>query len=465
MEHKHFDILVIGFGKGGKTLAGTMGRLGKNVAMIEQSDTMYGGTCINIGCVPTKSLVHQAENRKLAAASDDEWHHQAVDTTRRLTTAMRGKNFETLDTIDTVTVITGRATFVDPKTVRVTAGDDVLILSADTIVINTGATPALPDIPGLRESSHILTSTELIDIDHLPKRLAIVGGGYVGVEFASMYAQFGSAITVLDAGSRIMPREDDDVAEAAIDILRGADVTLVQDVQVTGIRDTVDGVEISYERAGESHTLAADKVLAAVGRVPATEGLGLDLAGVRTTATGAIEVDRFLRTSQPHIFALGDVNGGPQFTYISLDDSRIVTDQLTGDGDRSTDDRKHVPYTVFMTPALSRVGLTERAAIAQGYAIKVVSKAVADLGAMPRAKIVGETRGLMKFVIDRRTDRILGAALLSVDSQELINLVTLAMRHDVTASELRDTIYIHPSSTEAFNEVLAQSPLRVTDGD
>jgi len=458
MEDTHFDLLVIGFGKGGKTLAATMGRLGKRVAMVEQSAAMYGGTCINIGCVPTKALVHHAEHP--GAGSPGERHRRAVEDTRSLTRTLRGKNFAMLDTIDSVVVITGRAEFLDPETVRVTAGDDVLEFGADTIVINTGAEPIVPPIPGLRTSAHLLTSTELIDLDHLPQRLAILGGGYVGVEFASMYAQFGSAVTVLDAGPRIMPREDDDIAAAATGILRDAGVEFVSGAHVTNVRDIGSGVEMTYEAGGRTRRLAADEVLAATGRRPATDGRGLARAGVRTTPSGAVEVDEFLRTSQPHIFAVGDVNGGPQFTYISLDDSRIITEQLIGAGRRSTRDRKFVPYTVFMTPALSRVGLTEREAVERGLPVKVVEKAVADIAGMPRAKIVGETRGLMKFVIDRETDEVLGAALLSIDSQELINAVTLAMRHGVTASELRDAIYTHPSSTEAFNEVLAAPPVR-----
>ena len=175
---------------------------------------------------------------------------------------------------------------------------------------------------------------------------------------------------------------------------------------------------------------------------------------MRTTNRGAVEVDEHLRTSQPHIFAVGDVNGGPQFTYISLDDYRIVIDQLTGSGTRSTADRIAVPYTVFMTPPLARVGLTEHQARDSGRAVKVATKPIAQIAAMPRARIVGNTRGLMKFVVDAATDNVLGAALLNVDSQELINVVALAMRHGVTATELRDGIYTHPSSTEGFNEVL-----------
>lgn len=458
MVDTHFDLLVIGFGKGGKTLAATMGRLGKRVAMVEQSARMYGGTCINIGCVPTKALVHHAEHP--GAGTPGERHRKAVADTRALTSTLRGKNFAMLDTIDTVVVITGRAEFLDPKTVRVTAGDDVLELAADTIVVNTGAVPVLPPVPGLDASAHVLTSTDLIDLDHLPKRLAVLGGGYVGVEFASMYAQFGSAVTVLDAGPRILPREDEDVAAAVTGILRDAGVEFVPGVRVTAVHDIDNGVELTYEADGRTHTLAADELLVATGRVPATEGLRLDRAGVRTTPSGAIEVDEFLHTSQPHVYAVGDVNGGPQFTYISLDDSRIVADQLTGGGRRSTLDRKFVPYTVFTSPALSRAGLTEREAVERGLPVKVSRKAVADIAGMPRAKIVGETRGLMKFVVDSVTDEVLGAALLSVDSQELINVVALAMRHGVTASELRDAIYTHPSSTEAFNEVLAAPPAR-----
>lgn len=458
MDATHFDLLVVGFGKGGKTLAATLGRQGKRVAMVEQSADMYGGTCINIGCVPTKALIHRAEHR---GAGDPVAHHrQAVEETRALTTALRGKNFAMLDTIDSVTVITGRAVFLDAKTVRVTAGEDVLDLSADTIVINTGAVPVVPDIEGLRESANVLTSADLITIDRLPRRLAVLGGGYVGVEFASMYNQFGSAVTVLDASPRIMPREDDDIVVAATTIMRDYGVQFVLGARVTRVRDVIDGVEITYEADGATRIMRADKVLVATGRTPATEGLGLERAGVRTTPTGAVAVDEFLRTSQPHIYAVGDVNGGPQFTYISLDDSRIVADQLTGRGTRSTKDRAFVPYTVFMTPPLARVGQTEREAVERGLAVKVVKKAVADIAAMPRARIVGQTRGLMKFAIDRDTDQVVGATLLSVDSQELINTVALAMRHGVTASELRDAIYTHPSATEAFNEVLGAPPVR-----
>jgi pyruvate/2-oxoglutarate dehydrogenase complex dihydrolipoamide dehydrogenase (E3) component len=211
---------------------------------------------------------------------------------------------------------------------------------------------------------------------------------------------------------------------------------------------------VAYEQDGARHTVVADVILPAVGRTPATQGLGLDAAGVQTTEDGDVLVDDHLRTSQPHIYALGDVNGGPHHTYISLDDSRIVMDQLVGDGRRSRADRVAIPQTLFMTPPLATVGLTERAARDTGHRVEIAEKPVAEIIAMPRAYAVQETRGMMKFIIDAETDLILGAALLSIDAQEVINTVALAIRHDITATELRDSVYTHPSTTEAFNEVL-----------
>jgi pyruvate/2-oxoglutarate dehydrogenase complex dihydrolipoamide dehydrogenase (E3) component len=264
-------------------------------------------------------------------------------------------------------------------------------------------------------------------------------------------------VTVLEASPRILGREDDDVAAAAEAILAGEGIEIVAGTHVTEVLDGASTATVRYEKDGRTHAVEADVVLPAAGRSPVTRDLGLDAAGVRTTAHGAVEVDEHLRTSQPHIFALGDVNGGPQFTYVSLDDSRIVLDQLLGDGRRSTTDRVAVPHTLFMTPPLATVGMTEKEARAAGLRIRIASEPVAEIVAMPRAHVVEETRGMMKFVLDAVTDEILGAALLSVDAQELINTVALAMRHGVKAADLRDAIYTHPSSTEAFNEVLFAS--------
>lgn len=455
MANLHADLLVIGFGKGGKTLAATMGRAGRRVVMVEQSDQMYGGTCINIGCIPTKALIHQASLRP-EGADPRSWYAASVESTAGLTGAMREKNFQALDSLDSVTVVTGTAAFLDDRRVEVVAGEDRLVVTAETIVVNTGADNVIPDIPGLRGSAHLVTGTDLIGAPELPRRLAVIGGGYQGMEFAAMLRRYGTEVTVLERADRILSREDGDIAQAVGRILQDDGITLRTGVRVTRVEDAAQGAVVHFETDdGVPGTIEADAVLAAAGRAPRTAELNLEAAGVHTTAHGAIQVDEHLRTNRPQIFAVGDVNGGPQFTYISLDDSRIVADQLLGEGKRSTADRVAVPYTLFMTPPLARVGMTEQQARTAGRPVRVASKAIAAMAAMPRARILGETRGLMKFVVDAETDEILGAALLSVDAQELINTVALAMRGGITASRLRDAIWTHPSSTEAFNEVLA----------
>ncbi|MEU5567416.1 FAD-dependent oxidoreductase [Micromonospora musae] len=447
------DVLIIGFGKGGKTAAATLGRAGRRVVLVEQSESMYGGTCPNVGCVPTKGLVHRSQRRRPEDPAQD-WYARSVQEVQQTREMMRRGNFDNLSSIETVTVITGRASFADPHTVTVVTGDEHLTVTADTILINTGSEPVVPDIPGLATSRYLRSSTDLIESATLPERLAIVGGGYLGIEFAAIYRRFGSQVTLLERTARILGREDDDVAAVATHILVDEGIHIVTAAQVTEVRDGDNGATIGYDKDGEQHTLEVDALLAAAGRAPATRDLNLEAAGVRTTPAGAVEVDEHLRTSQPHIFALGDVRGGPQFTYLSLDDSRIVLDQLTGEGLRSTADRI-VPHTLFMTPPLATVGMTEREARKAGHRVKIAREAVAEIVAMPRAYAVEETRGVMKFVIDAATDRILGAAILSIDAQEIINTVALAMRHGITAAELRDAVYTHPSSTEAFNEVLA----------
>ncbi|PZG18086.1 dihydrolipoyl dehydrogenase family protein [Nonomuraea aridisoli] len=450
------DVLVVGFGKGGKTVAAKLGGLGRNVVLVEQSDQMYGGTCPNVGCVPTKALVHHSRKRRPEDAPQ-EWYARSVAEVHALTSMFRAGNRDAMQSAETITLLTGRARFTGPHTVEVAQGGGHATVTADTIVINTGSEPIVPDIAGLRDSKRLVTSTDLIHSTDLPERLVIIGGGYLGLEFASIYGQFGSQVTVLEAAPEILGRLDDDVAEAALDVMRGEGVEFVTSAAVTEVRDGVAQTDVVYERDGQRHSVPADAVLAAVGRAPVIRGLDLDAAGVRTSERGGIEVDEHLRTSQPHIFALGDVNGGPQFTYISLDDSRIVLDHLVGEGRRSRADRVAIPATLFMTPPLATVGLTEREARAAGHRVRIAKQAVADIVAMPRAYVVEETRGLMKFVLDAETDEILGAALLSVDAQEIVNTIALAMRHHVTAAELRDAVYTHPSSTEALNDVLAMS--------
>lgn len=448
------DLAVIGFGKGGKTLAATLGRQGRRVVMIEQSASMYGGTCINIGCVPTKSMVYRSELLTPGGVYPDAYQ-SAVAATADLTADLRAVNFAMLDNLDSVTVLTGHARFTDPHTLQVETVDGATVtVVAQSIVVGTGSRPVLPNIFGLSTTPQAMTSTELLSLPELPERLAVLGGGYVGLEFAAMFARYGSEVTVLEHGPRILGREDPDVAACLQDILSGRGVEITTSVEVTAVTEARQVAWVTFQENRMQHAIEADAVLVALGREPVTDDLGLSEAGVETTSAGAIVVDEYLRTSQPHIFAVGDVNGGPQFTYISLDDYRVVLSQLTGDGSRSTATRTAVPYVLFTSPPLARVGLTETAALAAGMDILVATLPVAAMATVPRARIVDETEGLMKVVVDARTDKILGAALLSYDSHEVINTVALAMRHGITATELRDTIYTHPSMTEAFNQLL-----------
>jgi pyruvate/2-oxoglutarate dehydrogenase complex dihydrolipoamide dehydrogenase (E3) component len=451
------DVAVLGWGKGGKTLAGALGRAGKSVALVERSSQMYGGSCINIQCVPTKSLIHQAATRP-DGAQPAGWFAASVGRRDSLTDKLRARNHAMLADIDAVTLIDGYARFTGPHQLEVQAGADRLVIDAAAVVVNTGSLPVTPGIDGAAASARVHDSTTLQHIDPLPRRLVIVGGGYVGLEFAGMFAHFGSDVTLVDRHQQLMSGEDRDIAEAVqslleeqrVEILLGAEVT-----SVDGDDDSAD-VTVTVSSSGQGDMKrAADAVLFATGRRPATADLGLDRAGITTDDRGCIVVDEHLRTSVPDVFAIGDVNGGPQFTYISLDDYRIVLDQLTGAGVRATTDRVAVPSTTFLTPPLARVGINETRARALGLNILVGTKHVNDIAAMPRAKIVGETHGLMKVIVDAETDQILGATLFCVDAQDVINTVALAMRTRTTATQLRDAIWTHPSTTEGFNEVLA----------
>ncbi|NBD27907.1 FAD-dependent oxidoreductase [Paenibacillus glycinis] len=456
---KRYDAIIIGFGKGGKTLAAALANRGQQVAVIEQSDMMYGGTCINIGCIPTKALVHLAKQSRLKGLigfeEQAEEYREAIAKKTHLIAALRQKNFDALDSKETVTIYTGKASFASEHEVEVRLERETLTIYGENIFINTGASTIVPEIVGMRESKLVYTSTTMMELTALPRRLTIVGAGYIGLEFASMYAGFGSEVTVLDTHADLLAREDRDMAEALQDSLEKKGIAFILGVEIEAVRDTEQGAVIAYlDAEGNRREETADAVLVAAGRRPNTEGLQLGRAGVAVTGRGAVQVDERLLTTVPHIFAMGDVVGGLQFTYISLDDQRIILDHLHGHGRRTTHDRKHVPYSVFIDPPFSRVGLTEEKAIAEGYEVKIARLPAA---AIPRARLTGETEGMLKAVVDAKTDRILGCALFCADSHEMINIVQIAMETDRPYSFLRDHIFTHPSMSEALNDLFHMS--------
>jgi probable pyridine nucleotide-disulfide oxidoreductase len=450
VERLETDLLVIGWGKGGKTLARSLGSAGRRVVLVERDDAMIGGTCINIACVPTKALVHQAESRR-PGDEPDAYLARAVETRDGLVGRLREANRQLLATVDAVTLVRGQARFSGDRTVLVTSGAEVLEIVGEHVVINTGTEPRLPGIPG-ETGPRVHDSTGLQHLDRVPERLAIIGAGPIALEFAGMFARFGSAVTLVVRGASILPDEDDDVRASVEGALGDAGVRILTGAAIERIDD--DGAAATVVTSAGA--VPADAVLLATGRTPVTAALDLAAGGIAADERGFVTVDDRLRTSADGVWAVGDVNGGQQRTPISLDDHRIVLAQLTGDGSRSRADRVAVPTTTFMTPPLARVGITEREARARGLDVLVAAKPVAQIAAMPRPKAVGETHGIIKLVVDARTDLVLGAALHTIDAQEVINLVALAMRTGVTAAELRDGIWTHPSSTEALNEVLAE---------
>ena len=417
---QRYNAIIIGFGKGGKTLAAYLADQGQSVAIVERSDKMYGGTCINIACIPTKTLVYEAH--KSLCRGERSFEEKAADYRRAIarknevTGFLRGKNYAMLADRDNVDVITGTASFVSPHEVEVKTADKTLLLSGERIFINTGGETVIP------------------------------------LEFASFYAEFGSRVTILERGSRFLAREDADVADSVRKALENKGVTIITGASASAVRDAGDEAEVRFILDGTEQALPADAILLATGRRPLTAGLNLEAAGVKTTEQGAIAVDERLQTSVPHIWALGDVKGGPQFTYISLDDFRIVRDALYGEGKRVASDRDPA-YTVFMDPPLGRVGLTEQAARDKNLDIKV---AVLPAAAIPRARLMGETTGMLKAVVDAKTGTILGCALHCADAGEMINVVETAIRAGKDYTFLRDMIYTHPSMTEALNDLLSK---------
>ena len=453
-----FDVIIIGFGKGGKTLAAEFAKRGRKVAIVERSDKMYGGTCINIGCIPTKTLVHQA---KIASGMKDatfeersEFYRNAISVKEAVTSALRNKNYHNLADNPNVTVYTGVGSFVSSDVVSVRTSTEEIMLTSKQIIINTGAETVIPPIEGVAGNPLVYTSTSIMELTELPRRLVIIGGGYIGLEFASMYASFGSQVTVLESYPELIVREDRDIAASVKETLEKKGIVFRMNAKVQSVKHIEDGafVVFSDSQTGEVVELEADAVLLATGRRPNTKDLNLEVAGVETDARGAIIVDEYLKTTQPNIRAVGDVKGGLQFTYISLDDYRIIREDLFGDKERTTNDRNPVSYSVFIDPPLARIGLNEEEARKQNLDIIIKKLPVM---AIPRAKTLGETDGLLKAVIDKNTGKILGCMLFAPDSSEVINIVAVAMKTGQDYTFLRDFIFTHPSMSEALNDLFS----------
>ncbi|AZN76431.1 pyridine nucleotide-disulfide oxidoreductase [Lactobacillus acidophilus] len=439
MDTKEIKNIIIGFGKGGKTLAKFLASKNEEVLVIEKSNQMYGGTCINIACLPSKRLIIEAAN---GVEFTD-----AINSKNEMTSFLRNANYHMLADEKTVTVLDGTAKFLSDHEIEVTKNDGTKEkYSGKRIFINTGAIPNYVSIPGLAESDKVINSTEAMDQIQMPKKLTIIGSGYIGLEFASMFANYGTQVTVLDVHNDFLPREDNDVSQMIKQDLENTGIIFELGVKIIRIEDDT----VFYEKDGQNLSIKSDRILAATGRKPNTQNLGLENTNIELTDNGAIKVNDHLMTTAQNVWAIGDVKGGPQFTYISLDDYRIIKDQLFGDGKRVISDRINIPYSVFITPALSQVGLNEKQAKKQeiNYELKKL-----PVAAVPKARVAKDTRGLFKALVDPTTNQILGATLYGIESYELINQISMAMKAKIPANILRDQIYTHPTMSEAFNDL------------
>ncbi len=453
-----YDAIVIGAGQAGVPLARDLAGAGWKTALVER--VHVGGTCYNEGCTPTKTMAASARVAYLARRAGDYGIVTGPVTVdmgavrrrkRDLVDSWRSGSERRLIEAPNIELIMGEGRFVSPRIVAVrTAGEGERVLEAPRVFINTGARPAIPSLPGLADVPYF-DSTSIMEVDAIPEHLVIVGAGYVAVEFGQMFRRFGSKVTIIGRGDRILSREDAEVADALTAILREDEIDILLNSQVERVDAEAGGSIVLRIRSGARDVVEGSHLLVAAGRLPNTEVLELQAAGLQVDAGGHIPVNERLETSTPGIWALGDVNGGPAFTHVSYDDYRVVRTNVVEGGDASTAERL-LPYTVFTDPQLGRIGLSEEAARAKGLDFQVRKL---PMDQVARALETDEARGFMKALVDTNSGRILGAAVLAVDGGEIAALIELAMLGGISAGTLHDAIFAHPTLAESLNNLFA----------
>lgn len=454
---EHYDAIVIGAGQAGGPLATALGQSGRKTAVIEREHV--GGTCVNEGCTPTKTMVASARVAYLARRGADYGVNtgpvtvdmaQVRQRKRAIVESFRNSSQRRIEQTEGVDLLAGEASFTGPNAIAVRLNDgEMRQLTADCLFINAGTRPSNPPIPGL-ESVPALNSTTIMELDTVPEHLLVLGGGYIGLEFGQMFRRFGSDVTIVQRGNQLLTREDPDVTEAIAAILREDGVTVLLETNAVRLaQHAAGGIDLTVRDAAGERTLTGSHLLVATGRVPNSDRLNLAAAGIQTDKRGYIQVNERLETSAPGIYALGDIKGGPAFTHISYDDFRIIRTNVI-EGGNATITGRLVPYTVFIDPQLGRVGLSETEAREQGYSIRVARM---PMSYVSRALEVDEPRGMMKAVVDAETAQILGCAILGLEGGELATLLQVAMMGRVPYTALRDGIFSHPTLAEAFNNL------------
>jgi pyruvate/2-oxoglutarate dehydrogenase complex dihydrolipoamide dehydrogenase (E3) component len=456
---QHYDDIVIGAGQGGVPLARTLAGAGRKTALIEREHV--GGTCYNEGCTPTKTMVASAKVAYFDRRSADYGVKDGPVTVdmvavrqrkRDIVESFRSGGERRIRETEGLDLIWGEARFTGPQELEVCKnGSDELRLTADNIFINVGARPGSVPVEGL-EDVPTLNSTSIMELEEVPEHLLVLGGGYVGLEFAQMFRRFGSEVTVVQRGKQLLSREDADVAEAVAEILREDGIEILLETRSRRAEQGDDGgIQLIVETPEGERTLSGSHLLVAAGRPPNTDLLNLEAGGVETDKRGFIRVNERLETNVPGVYALGDAKGGPAFTHISYDDFRIVRTNLLDGGDASIADRP-VPYTVFIDPQLGRVGLSEEEAREQGRNIQVARMPMSHVA---RALEVDEPRGMMKAVVDADSHQILGCAVLGIEGGEVAAMIQIAMMGEVPYTVLKDAIFAHPTLAESLNNLFA----------
>lgn len=457
MTATHYDAIVIGAGQAGVPLATALAQAGRKTALIEREHV--GGTCINEGCTPTKTMIASARVAYLARRGTDygvQTGTLAIDMEtvrqrkRAIVDSFRGGSERRIWQTSGLDLLLGTASFTGPKALDVQRNDGgTQALTADNIFINVGARPSHPPIPGM-DTIPFLNSTTIMELDQVPEHLIVLGGGYIGLEFGQMFRRFGSQVTIVQRGAKLLAREDDDIADAVAQIMRDDGIEVLLQTDAQEVAPSVDGrIQLTVATSTGKRTLMGSHLLVAIGRVSNSDSLNLAAAGVQADRRGNIIVNERLETNVAGIYALGDVKGGPAFTHISYDDFRIIRTNLLEGGNATTTNRL-VPYTVFIDPQLGRVGLSEAEANDQGRAIRVAKM---PMNYVARALEVDEARGLMKVIVDVDTEQILGVAVLGLEGGEIMAMLQIAMMGKLPYTALRDAVFAHPTLAEALNNL------------
>jgi pyruvate/2-oxoglutarate dehydrogenase complex dihydrolipoamide dehydrogenase (E3) component len=455
-ESPQFDAIIIGSGQGGNPLAIALAEAGMRTAMIERKHV--GGTCINEGCTPTKTMVASGRVAYLARRAADYGvltgpisidMPKVRQRKRDIVDTFRNGGQSRLEKSANLELIFGDASFTGPRTalVRLRDGGERTI-SAKYIFINAGTRASRPKLDGL-DAVPFLDNVSIMELDVVPDHLLILGGGYIGLEFGQLFRRLGSRVTIVQSGRQLLTREDPDVAEEVASILRQDGVEVVLNANVTGVAQAGEGIRLNIESPGNATALVGSHLLVATGRVPNSDTLNLETAGIQTDKRGFIQVNDRLETNIEGVYALGDIKGGPAFTHISYDDFRIVRSNLLERETASTKNRQ-VPYALFIDPQLGRVGLTETEARAQERNIRV---AKLPMNRVARVLEVDETRGFMKAIVDADTNLILGAAILGIEGGEIMSAIEIAMMGKLPYTALRDGTFAHPTLTESLNNL------------